>query len=76
MSGINTTPNTVQLLSLASDASGCGAQNMTSGVVLSGNGNSCNGLLEISTAQTMFYRSANTGGGTPTFNADISGYEF
>lgn len=76
ISAINTNTGTVQTIDIASDVNGSGQQTLTSGVVLANNGNQCPGEIEINTPQTIFYRNVNSGGGTPTFNSYISGYEF
>ncbi|ODB39614.1 hypothetical protein A9L43_16065 [Pseudomonas mosselii] len=76
MSALNNTTNTVQTINLATDANGSGQQSLTSGVVLIGNGNQCTGVVEIATPITIYYQLLNNGGGTPTFNASVSGYEF
>lgn len=76
MSGLNTATNTVQTINLATDSNGSGQQSLTSGVVLVGNGNQCTGSIDMATTQTIYYQLLNSGGGTPTFNASVSGYEF
>lgn len=75
LSAINTTVNTVQTVNLATDINGSGQQSLTTGIVLAGNGNQSTGIVDIATPQTVYYSLLNNGGGTPTFNASISGYE-
>jgi len=76
MSTINTATNTVQTIDLASDASGSGQQSATGGIVLANNGAASTAVLDLITLQTIFYRFANVGGGTPTFTSAVTGYEF
>lgn len=76
LSAINSVQATTQSLAVASDPNGSGIQQIVGSVSLAGNGSGTNAIVDIATAQTLFFTAANAGGGTPTFSVILSGYEF
>ncbi|MEO1354504.1 MAG: hypothetical protein AAFW48_01760 [Pseudomonadota bacterium] len=60
---------------IAGDNGGTGAQSCPSAVPSGGVGQGCNFALDIFTAQTLYYQTTSSGG-TPTYIAYISAYDF
>lgn len=74
LGGTNLSASTFQVVDVASNNSGVGQQSLGGGGVASVT-YAANGVIDLLTPQTLFYRTSNTGGGTPTFNINVSAYE-
>lgn len=74
LSTVNTNTNTVQTIDVATDSNGIGQQSIVGNVLISGNGSANNGQIQVGANRQIFYRTTNNGGGTPTFNMNVTGY--
>lgn len=75
LAALSSSASTVQTLSVATDASETAVQVLSSATVLAGNGVSCTGTIDLTTAQTLYWKSTSSGG-TPNFSINVVSYGF